>query len=303
MFNINKQCYDGISIITTYYNNGSYLGELIQSYNDLSIQMNKELIIVDNGSDNTDYLEVVLQQLTEDISIIMQSSNTGVQDARNKGLEKARYSYTIMIDGDDRFTDESGPFIEEAISILKEHHEVAFVHGLTYMVGDFCGYTISSYPLTVKLAAEMHHIPTSIVYRTKEAVSAGGYNETIKKWQDWAFGIALLNGKIKESPFCRIEFIPKKVIYYRTRDNKNRLSQKRHMLIEEIKKTVTLYEDFFSVFYDMDIEDVPNAILDNKPSRLIELLNVAKYDYDIAVQIVNEREYDVNHDPQKGWIP
>lgn len=303
MFDSDKQYSEGISIITTYYNNGNYFNEFIQSYNNLNMRTNKELIIVDNGSDSTDYLNTVLQQASDSISVIKQYSNTGVQDARNKGLEKAKYSYTIMIDGDDIFTTESACFIEEAISILKEHQEVAFVHGLTYMFGDFSGYTISSYPLTLKQAAEMHHIPTSIIYRTKEATCVGGYNETIKKWQDWAFGIALLNCKLKETHLCRIAFIPKKVICYRTRDSKNRLSQKEYKIIDEIRKTVTLYKDFFCAFYDIDICDIPAVIMDNKPSRLVELLNVAMFDYDLAIEIINERGYDVNHDPSKEWIP
>ena len=84
------------------------------------------------------------------------------------------------------------------------------------------------------MISEMHHVPTSIIYRKNEAIEAGGYAEIINKWQDWAFGVALINNRIRKNQEYEIGFIEKKAILYRVVNNMNRVSQKEYDIIDEI---------------------------------------------------------------------
>lgn len=286
-------------MIVTYYNNGCFLDELINSYNELKLELEHELIIVDDGSDQLDYLDRNFGG--DDIKIIKLNENQGVQHARNRGLLESKYKYTIIIDGDDKFSGESDLFIRDAVSILDNNPKVAFVHGLAYMFEGASGYTISSYPLTPEFVARMHHVPTSIVYRTTDAIAAKGYNTEICKWQDWAFGVALLDYKMRELKDVSIGFIPLKVILYRTSNNPKRISQKEVDLEQVVKLVVDSHRTFFAKYYSCN--DIYLSVIKSKPSRLIELINIARYDYNLAVKVIEERGYDVNHDKNKDWIP
>ena len=63
------------------------------------------------------------------------------------------------------------------------------------MFGEYSGLTMYSYPLNEFLVLEKYHVQTNIVYRKQDAFNAGLYNESIKKWQDWSFAIAILNSR------------------------------------------------------------------------------------------------------------
>lgn len=290
----------GISIIVTYYENGRYFNDFLASYRELRIVCEHELIVVDDGSSDTSYMDRV--ELPENTKMLRQQKNIGSQRARNIGLHAAKYEFILMMDGDDKFSDESSTYINYAVESMEENDKIVFFHGLTYMFDGFSGYTISSYPLNPKMVSEMHHVPTSIIYRKCEAMDSGGYAENISKWQDWAFGVALINNRINKRMEYEIGFIEKKAILYRVIDNKNRLSQKEFNLINEISKVICLYPAFFEVFYPAN-SNICMLVYKNKPSRLIELITVALYNKELAEQIIFERGYDVNHDCDKEWIP
>ena len=60
-------------------------------------------------------------------------------------------------------------------------------------------------------------------------------------------------------------------------------------------KTIKRYREFFLKFYgNMVDEELAKKILDSKPTRLIDLLYVANYDFERAIDIISHRKYDVS---------
>lgn len=104
------------SIIIPVYNVEKYLKKCLtsivqQNFNDY------ELILVDDGS--TDMSGKICDEFEEKYNniIVMHISNSGVSNARNKGLEIARGEYIWFVDSDD--------YVEpEALKILSEQLEM-----------------------------------------------------------------------------------------------------------------------------------------------------------------------------------
>ncbi len=87
-----------ISIIVPVYNSELYIEECISSI--LRLNLNKEIVIVDDGS--TDLTLKKLEQFSTNPEIILiQQSHGGVSSARNNGLSKSSGDYIGFVDSDD----------------------------------------------------------------------------------------------------------------------------------------------------------------------------------------------------------
>ena len=282
----------GISIIVPCYNNGCYIKELIESIENIQCKNPYEILIIDDKSECTSWLKNIR---SKNVEVIFNKYNCGVQTARNIGLNKAKYKYIFPLDADDIVAkgDTRNNFIDKAINLMEKNEDIAFVHGLVEMFGAFTGYTISAYPINAKMIANKHHVQTSIIYRKEDGIIANGYAKEIVKWQDWSFGVALLDGRIRQGKKIEIGFINRTSYMYRIHNDK-RISQIEVNEKEMIKKTIMLYPYFFECFYGKKDYDVLTQIIANaKPSRLIDLLYTAQFNLDIAKAIVANRKYNV----------
>jgi len=191
----------GISIIIPCYNAGNFLIEAVDSILIQSFRYPFEIIIVDDGStDEKTLLSLKEIENKNKVKIIKFSHNYGAQHARNTGLKLAIFDFILTIDSDDCLNVntkvlENGTYTDRAIDILNTFPDVAFVHSMVEMFGEYSGLTMYSYPLNEFLVLEKYHVQTNIVYRKQDAFNAGLYNESIKKWQDWSFAIAILNSR------------------------------------------------------------------------------------------------------------
>lgn len=91
-----------LSIIVTAYNREKYIERCLKSLlaQDMG-SMDYEIVVVNDGStDNTEKIIADMAQKNPRIRLINQE-NSGVADARNKGLECARGTYMTYVDSDD----------------------------------------------------------------------------------------------------------------------------------------------------------------------------------------------------------
>lgn len=285
----------GISVVVPCYNNWKYIEELLDSFYALNLRYKSEVIIVDDAS--SEYINIKKYKY-RNLKIINHKINLGVQEARNTGLYSASYKYIMMLDADDKFpvyNENEENFINLSIDMLEKNENIVFVHGLVEMFGAFDGYTISAYPVDAKMISRKHHVQTSIIYRCEEAKSAGGYFNQIQKWQDWSFGVALLNNRICKNKKIDIGFLNITAYMYRIHEFSERISLKKVSEYEMTMKTIKRYREFFLKFYgNMVDEELAKKILDSKPTRLIDLLYVANYDFERAIDIISHRKYDVS---------
>ena len=88
-----------LSIIIPVYNSGKYLEKCISS-----IKRNKceeyEIIIIDDGSN--DGTSEICDKYSDEFQIkVIHQKNSGVSNARNRGLKLARGEYITFVDSDD----------------------------------------------------------------------------------------------------------------------------------------------------------------------------------------------------------
>jgi hypothetical protein len=133
------------------------------------------------------------------------------------------------------------------------------------------------------------------VYRKKDLNLKLLYDEKILKWQDWSFGVSLLNNRFKEGKTNEIYCFGEIVHNYRIHKKLERISQKKISEIRMIKLTYNSNEEIFKNYYKGDEKKNILTILNNKPDRLEELLYVSKNNLDIALEIKNTRNYSVRN--------
>jgi Glycosyl transferase family 2 len=93
-----------VSVIIPAYNTAKYIGDTLESvfgqtYKDF------EVIVVNDGSPDTDALETVLEKYFDRI-VYLKQENRGLGAARNLGLRAARGEYVALLDSDDMWLPE-----------------------------------------------------------------------------------------------------------------------------------------------------------------------------------------------------
>lgn len=120
-----------VSVIIPVYNTGRILQETIdsvlkQTFTDF------EIIIIDDGSSDQETLQILSSQQDCRIRIIHQA-NSGVANARNRGMEEAHGSYIAFLDHDDLFIPEK---LAESVKIFEKYKDVVTVYSYIIPIGD-----------------------------------------------------------------------------------------------------------------------------------------------------------------------
>ncbi len=286
---------NGISIIIPCYNAWPYLSQAINSVITHMRWALYEIIVSDDGSDDSWETEKVLDYYDwkKHIKIVRNIENKWAQHARNLWLNAAKFAYVHMLDADDKLNNEiwNGRYGERAIDILAAHKSVGFVHCPSRMFEGFEGYTISPYPLTETLVVKKHHVPTYMTYRLEDATRENIYHEEITKRQDWSAWVGILNSRLKASKGRDIVFLKDPYHLYREYSSKSRLSEWNIDEKEMILKTIEFHPDIFQKHYPMlSQEEIAEKVSRSKPSKLVDLLYVTNTNsLDLARKIVEER--------------
>ena len=105
-----------ISVIVPVYNSEEYLHPCLDSILDQSYHNLQIILIANRSTDNSD--EICDEYALKDSRIeVLHQANTGLSDARNKGIELARGQYLSFVDGDDCLR---STMLEELYHALKE---------------------------------------------------------------------------------------------------------------------------------------------------------------------------------------
>lgn len=286
-----------VSIIVPCFNSGLYLRDCVSSIQENTAGVEVEVVIVDDGSTDETSLRVISDLYSQpNLKIIRHEKNLGVQVARNTGLKAAGGDYVLCVDADDVLLPVSNhkSFVCEATRILTANPEIAFVHTMARMFGGFHGLTISSYPLREQLVARKHHVPISIVYRRSEISSGLVYIETVRKWQDWAFGASLLARRCARKEGLEIGFVEGPGYGYRIHSATPRISRAEISESDATKLVVEAYPEHFGSKYPHvtnEIDSLTAAVVASKPSPLEDLLIMASFSLEQALRVAQEREY------------
>lgn len=300
----------GISIVIPAYNTGEFVYQAVQSITRQGIQIAHEVILVDDGS-NDGLTPTYIEKCAIDFKVqaIRLPKNEGSAHARNIGIQAAKYPYIFNMDADDMLSVnltilKNGTFCDIGVKHLENHPETAFVHCYTMMFGEYNGYTSSCFPLNEALAIKKYHVPAWIIYRKSDALNAGLYSEEVIKWTDWSFGIALLNGRLKNNLGNTISCLPLPYYQYRIYTSAHRISLKNVSELKMVQKTLDLYPEIFEKYYpDTQLNNRAEKILSQKPSNIQNLLHIANNDIHIAEQFITQRNYKLVSDIESNKTP
>ena len=86
-----------VSFIIPVYNRPEEINELLYSFNNLEGNYNFEIVIIEDGSNDSS--ENIISKYSNDLNIsYFKKNNTGPGDSRNFGMKKARGNYFIILD-------------------------------------------------------------------------------------------------------------------------------------------------------------------------------------------------------------
>lgn len=199
-----------LSIIVTCYNLAQYLDEAIQSVLDQTYS-DWECIIVNDGSpDNTE--EVANKWLAKDSRFIyLYKEHGGVSSARNLGIEKAKGTYIIPLDADNKLRPE---FIKETIAVLDSNKELDVVHGDAQLFGNKNS-VWKGRPFDIAEMVLNNYIDTCTGFRKSTWEVIGGYdvNMPVYGFEDWDLWLRMA---VRGYQFQYVETV---FFEYRVRDN------------------------------------------------------------------------------------
>jgi glycosyltransferase involved in cell wall biosynthesis len=177
-----------VSIITPAYNAAKHIGEALDSVFNQTFA-SYEVIVINDGSPDTDELERELQSHQATVRYIKQE-NQGAAAARNAGLRCARGEYVAFLDADDRWLPS---FLADQLEFLKSSNaDLVFCDALLIGQSVLAGRTFMQLdpPKTAVtpenlLAVNVTILTSAVVARKQPIYEVGLFDETIKRAHDF----------------------------------------------------------------------------------------------------------------------
>lgn len=177
-----------VSVIIPAYNAAKYIGEAVDSVFDQTLT-NHEVIVVNDGSPDTEELESVLKRYPVSLRYIKQA-NRGAAAARNTGLRAARGEFVAFLDADDKWLPN---FLEKQVELLKlSEADLVYADALLTGESPLAGRTFmelepSRGEVTPEklLAVEVTVLTSTVLARKAPILEVGLFDESLRRGQDF----------------------------------------------------------------------------------------------------------------------
>lgn len=203
-----------VSVIIPAYQVAPYISETLDSVFSQTLT-EFEVIIVNDGSPDTDELERAIAPYRERLRYVRQE-NQGAGAARNHGLREARGEFVAFLDGDDIWLPN---YLEKQLVFLRKGgydlvYADARLFGDTPIAGKTYMQTSPSRGAVTFLSLvrnQCNVITSGVVARRFALVEAKGFNETLRNGQDFEMWTRLARGG------ARLGYQRKVLLRYRCR--------------------------------------------------------------------------------------
>jgi len=190
-----------VSVIMPAYNTAPYIGEALESVFG-QIYENYEVIVVNDGSPDTEKLEQVLAPYQSRIVYIKQE-NRGPSAARNAGIMASRAPLIALLDSDDIWEPD---YLAVQVSILEDNPDIDIIYPDAVYFGDcqedgrrFSDLCPSKGCVTFEnLITQRCNVMVSVTARREVIHRAGMFDETLRNAEDFDLWmrVALQGGRI-----------------------------------------------------------------------------------------------------------
>ena len=183
-----------VSVIIPAYNSAKYIRESLNSVFAQTFT-SYEVIVINDGSEDTEELERELQRYPEGLRYIKQD-NQGAAVARNTGLRVAAGEFVAFLDADDTWLP---GFLEKQIELLKRSnadlvYADAFLSGESPLAGKtFMQMEPSRAEVTPEnlLAIKSTVLTSTVLARKQPIFEVGLFDETFRRGQDFDLWVRL----------------------------------------------------------------------------------------------------------------
>lgn len=162
------------SVVITNFNYGRYLREAIDS----ALLVSDDVIVIDDGSTDNSFDVLYCYPQIKKYFI----PNSGVGFARNIGISQAKYDYIICLDADDILNPEIKDIVPttDIVAIGVQHFEAR---------NDI---QLPPENITLEMLLQNNQMPVSSPFSKEIWRKVGGFDGTIKGYEDWKFWIDCL---------------------------------------------------------------------------------------------------------------
>jgi len=184
-----------VSVIMPTYQVAQYIGAAIDSVLDQTFT-DFEIIVVNDGSPDTDELERVLEAYRERIIYIKQE-NRGCSGARNTAIRAARGKYIALLDPDDVWEPD---YLATQVEILESDPTIDVIYPNAAIFGDmpdsgkmFMECFPSNGEVTIEsLLRQQCNVMISVTARRETILRAGMFDESLRSSEDFDLWLRIL---------------------------------------------------------------------------------------------------------------
>jgi glycosyltransferase involved in cell wall biosynthesis len=247
-----------LSVVIPYFNMGEYINDAINSIEGSSY-INKEIIIVNDGSNDAKSLQALDLLKTKQGVKIIDQPNLGLAAARNRGAQEADGDYLAFLDADDKV---DGNYYEMAIDILRQKSNVHFIGCWVQYFGDSTGKWPAFNPEPPFILYHNTVNSSSLVYK-KQSFLKHGLNdpEFVYGMEDYDSVVSLVKGG------CYGVVIPEFLFFYRVRKNSmaRAFNKSNRLYLYELlaEKHREFYATFAAELFGMLNANGPGIFVDN----------------------------------------
>ena len=173
-----------VSIVISCYNQGATLLEALASVEQVQNENVTDVIIVDDGSSETETTKI-LDELAKTGRCVVSQSHRGLAAARNAGIRSAKGEFILSLDSDNRLRD---VYLNEGVSLLRRNPSAGVIYSDAEYFGEKSGRSeIPEFDLLSLIRGNF--IDACALFRKKLWEDVGGYDERMPwtGWEDWDF--------------------------------------------------------------------------------------------------------------------
>ncbi|TMV50800.1 glycosyltransferase [Paenibacillus mesophilus] len=176
-----------VSVIMPCFNDGAYIEEAVASVYAQTYK-NIELIIIDDGSDDENTLNV-LNKIKNSNTKFLRTNRLRPAGARNAGIEQATGKYILPLDSDDIIEKN---YVEKAVEILEGNQEVGVVYCYADLFGEKSGrWDLPNYSLEKMLLDNVVFV--TALFHKEDWEKVGGFNTNMKHgMEDYDFWLSVM---------------------------------------------------------------------------------------------------------------
>jgi glycosyltransferase involved in cell wall biosynthesis len=203
-----------VSVIIPAYNIARFIGEAVASVFAQTFT-NHEVIVINDGSPDTDEIERVLEPFMDRI-VYLKQKNQGAGAARNAGIKAARGKYIAFLDGDDVWLPNH---LQDQIALLESGTGYDLVYADAIIFGDMespfktcmeANPSEGEVTCDSLLGGRCSVITSSVVARRDLILEVGCFDETLRNAQDFDLWL-----RLAKRDAARMTYQPKVVAKHR----------------------------------------------------------------------------------------